>query len=105
MIGFAVGNVAAGAALGWGHNAACMASPINNLDAAVNGRPDPRATPCDIGAFESAHAPDLKIAKSHTVPYAKRDLSHTDTIRVGHIGTGSANGTVTVTALSSPLPN
>ncbi|HZP67412.1 MAG TPA: putative Ig domain-containing protein, partial [Rudaea sp.] len=44
------------AASGAGVQSICAASPINNLDAALNSRPSGQPN-CDVGAFESGNAP------------------------------------------------
>jgi predicted outer membrane repeat protein len=80
-----------------GDPATCAASPIDNLDGAVNGRPNPAGTNCDIGAYESGIVPDLTITKSHTDPFTQGDIGDTYTITPTNSGTDFTNGTVTVT--------
>lgn len=86
------------AASGNGDPATCSASPIYNLDAALNTRPS-GATNCDIGAFEyagPATAPDLTVAKSHTDPFISPSIGDTYTITVSNGGNAATSGTVSV---------
>ena len=84
------------AASGTGDPGTCLASPIYNLDEALNSRPQGKPN-CDVGAFESAIVPDLTVAKSHSDPFALNDVGDTYTITVSNGGDDSTSGTVTVT--------
>jgi uncharacterized repeat protein (TIGR01451 family) len=86
------GSAASGAA----DPAICTASPVVNLDEALNSRPQGKPN-CDVGAFESGIVPDLTIAKSHTDPFTQGDGADTYTITVSNTGNDSTSGTVTVT--------
>jgi uncharacterized repeat protein (TIGR01451 family) len=84
------------AASGTANPAICTASPIFNLDEALNSRPQGKPN-CDVGAFESGIVPDLTIAKSHTDPFTQGDIGDTYTITASNSGNDSTSGTVTVT--------
>ncbi|MEP6485333.1 MAG: choice-of-anchor Q domain-containing protein [Rudaea sp.] len=79
-----------------GTESICAASPIFDLDAALNARPDGGPN-CDVGAFESGNSADLSIAKSHTDPFVQGDPGDTYTITVSNVGSSATSGTVTVT--------
>lgn len=86
---------AGSAASGAGNAATCTASPIVDLDAALNTRPKGNGN-CDAGAFESANVSDLTITKTHTDPFISPSSGNTYTITVSNSGTDSTSGTVTV---------
>jgi predicted outer membrane repeat protein len=44
-----------------GDPATCAGSPIDNLDEGVSGRPQPVATNCDIGAYESSETTPVRL--------------------------------------------
>jgi uncharacterized repeat protein (TIGR01451 family) len=89
------------AASGTGNPAVCTATPIFDLDEALNSRPQGKPN-CDVGAFESGIVPDLTIAKSHTDPFTQGDVGDTYTITVSNSGNDSTTGTVTVTDTLPP---
>ncbi len=84
------------AASGTANPAICTATPIFNLDEALNSRPQGKPN-CDVGAFESGIVPDLTIAKSHIDPFTQGDVGDTYTITASNSGNDSTSGTVTVT--------
>ena len=86
---------AGSAASGSGDPATCAASPIQNLDGAVNGRPSGKPN-CDIGAYESGIVPDLTVNKTHTDPFISPSSGDTYTITANNIGNDSTSGTVAV---------
>lgn len=83
------------AASGAGDAAICAASPIVNLDAVLNSRPQGKST-CDAGAFETDGIADLSITKSHADPFKQGDSGDTYTITVTNSGNDSASGMVSV---------
>jgi len=89
------------AASGSGDQPTCTASPIVNLDAALNSRPSGKPM-CDAGAFESGIAPDLTVAKTHADPFISPSTGDTYTITVSNSGNDSTTGTV---AVADSLPS
>lgn len=84
------------AASGAGDGTVCTASPIVNLDAALNSRPQGKLPGCDVGAFETDMAPDLTVTKTHADPF-KQGNQGDYTITVTNAGNDSTSGLVTVT--------
>jgi uncharacterized repeat protein (TIGR01451 family) len=83
------------AASGAGDQPTCTASPIVNLDAALNSRPNGKPN-CDVGAFESGIVPDLTVNKTHTDPFVSPSSGDTYTITVSNSGNDSTSGSVAV---------
>lgn len=83
------------AASGAGDAAICAASPIVNLDAVLNSRPQGKST-CDAGAFETDGIADLSITKSHADPFKQGDSGDTYTITATNSGNDSTSGPVTL---------
>jgi uncharacterized repeat protein (TIGR01451 family) len=89
------------AASGAGNQPACTASPIVDLDAALNSRPSGKPN-CDVGAFESGIVPDLTVNKTHADPFVTPSGGDTYTITVNNGGDDSTSGTV---AVADALPS
>lgn len=83
------------AASGAGDQPTCAASPIVNLDAALNSRPSGKPN-CDVGAFESGIVSDLTVDKTHADPFISPSSGDAYTITVNNTGNDSTSGMVAV---------